>query len=77
MKQVLTAASTAAVTSLAAVTNLASAAAKLTHAADTLAGVADSAATQYADVRTIKNQIAYNAAKSDLDKQMEALGLTA
>ena len=76
MKQVLTAASATVVTSLAAITNLASAAAKGTHALDTLAGVADSAATQYADIRTIKNQISYNAAKAELDKQTAELNLS-
>lgn len=64
---------TCASTGVSAVTNLFSAAAKATHALDTLAGVADQKATNFADIIGIKDQMVYNDAKAKLDEQLAQL----
>ena len=68
---------TCASTGISAVTNLFSAAAKATHALDTLAGVADTKATNFADIIGIKDQMVYNEAKAQLDAQLALLAAPA
>jgi len=64
---------TTATTGLNAVNNLFSAAEKLTRAADTLAGVADTKATNIAALISIQDQMKYSTAKAALDAQLASL----
>ncbi len=78
MSQGLFAAITGAVVaSVSTVTTTATAVNRLATAADELAKVAENKAKRFGELIEISDQMTYNAAKSQLDDQMKALGITA
>lgn len=67
----------AVVATVSTVTTTATAVNRLATAADELAKVAENKATRFGQLIEIKDQMIYNTAKSELDAQLKALGMSA